>query len=228
MQRGSDGGRKAGSGPGHRRASGRDGRLAKGEATRRAILARAVGIVSRVGYEGLSIGALAEETRLSKSGLFAHFKSKEALQLGVMQEVINRYIERVIQPALAARRGEARLRVLFERKLQWICGLSETRGCLLQKAALEYDNRPHHPVRERLIQALRDWQEVLVRSAAAAVEEGELRADLDGAQFAYDFDGILMMYQQAHGLMRDRNAEERARRAFESLLERNRPLQRVH
>lgn len=197
-------------------------RLSKGEETRRAIIARAVSIVSQVGYEGLSIGDLAEETNLSKSGLFAHFRSKEALQLGVMQEVINRFIGRVVQPALAAPRGEPRLRILFETKLQWISGEQESRGCLLQKASLEYHNRPGHPVRERLIQALRDWREVLVRSASAAIEEGHFRADLDAEQFAYEFDGITMMYQQVHGLMRDRAAEERAHAAFESLLERSR------
>lgn len=198
-----------------------DKRLSKGEETRRSIIARAVRMVSEVGYEGLSIGTLAEEAQLSKSGLFAHFKSKEALQLGVMQEVINRYIERVVRPALARRRGVARLRVLFENKMQWIAGQQESRGCLLHKASLEYDNRSGHPVRERLVQALREWRELLARSVTAAIEEGELRDDLDATQFAYEFDGILMMYQQAHGLMRDRAAEERALTAFEALLERS-------
>jgi AcrR family transcriptional regulator len=200
----------------------RDKSLSKGEQTRRTIISRAVSIVSQVGYEGLSIGGLAQETKLSKSGLFAHFKSKEALQLGVMQEVINRYIQRVVQPALAAHRGEARLRTLFEKKLQWITGEQDSRGCLLQKASLEYNNRPGHAVRQRLVQALKDWREVLVRSCAAAIEAGDFRADLNAEQFAYEFEGITMMYQQGHGLMRDRAAEERAHAAFESLLERSR------
>jgi AcrR family transcriptional regulator len=200
----------------------RDKSLSKGEQTRRAIISCAVSIVSQVGYEGLSIGSLAEETKLSKSGLFAHFKSKEALQLGVMQEVVNRYIRRVVQPALSEQRGEARLQVLFERKLQWITGEQESRGCLLQKASLEYDNRSGHAVRKRLVQALKDWREVLVRSCTAAIEAGDFRADLNAEQFAYEFEGITMVYQQAHGLMRDRAAKERAHTAFESLLERSR------
>jgi AcrR family transcriptional regulator len=194
----------------------------KGEQTRRAIISRAVGIVSEVGYEGLSIGGLAQETNLSKSGLFAHFKSKEALQLGVMQEVINRFTLQVVQPALASPRGEPRLRVLFEKKLEWIYGVQEQRGCLLHKASLEYDNRSGHPVRERLVQALQDWREVVTRSAHGAIDEGHFRADLDPEQFAYEFDGITMMYQQRHALMRDRTAGERARSAFASLLERSR------
>jgi AcrR family transcriptional regulator len=196
--------------------------LSKGEQTRRAIIARAVGIVSEVGYEGLSIGALAEAAKLSKSGLFAHFKSKEALQLAVMQEVIDRFIARVVQPGLASPRGEARLRVLFERKLKWIAGQEELRGCLLGKAALEYDNRDGHPVRRRLVQALEDWRELLVRATRAAIEAGDFSADLDAEQFAYEFDGITMIYQQSHLLLAERAAERRAHQAFASLLERSR------
>src|SRR5580700_8443704 len=85
------------------------GELSKGEQTRRAIISRALAMVSDLGYEGLSIGELAKETKLSKSGLFAHFKSKEALQLGVIQEVVNRFTLRVVQPALSSPRGEPRL-----------------------------------------------------------------------------------------------------------------------
>lgn len=199
----------------------------KGEQTRRAIISRALGIVSDVGYEGLSIGVLAEEMKLSKSGLFAHFKSKEALQLGVIQEVVNRFTLRVVQPALAAPRGEPRLRVLFERKLEWIRGEQETRGCLLQKASLEYHNRLGHPVRERVVHALQDWRELVARCVQTAIDEGHFRADSDPEQFAYEFDGITMMYQQTQGLMRDRAAAERAQTAFESLLDRSRRSPRL-
>jgi AcrR family transcriptional regulator len=194
----------------------------KGEKTRQTIITRALGIVSEVGYEGLSIGVLAEETQLSKSGLFAHFRSKEALQLGVIQEVVNQFTLRVVQPALTAPRGEPRLRVLFEKKLQWIRGEQELRGCLLQKASLEYHNRLGHPVRERLVHALQDWRELVVRCTQTAIDEGHFRGDLDAEQFGYEFDGITMMYQQRQGLMRDRTAGERAQAAFESLLERSR------
>jgi len=194
----------------------------KGEQTRRTILARALGIVSEVGYEGLSIGALAGQTKLSKSGLFAHFKSKEALQLGVIQEVVNRFTLRVVQPALAAPRGEPRLRVLFEKKLEWIRGEQQQRGCLLQKASLEYHNRLGHPVRERVVHALQDWHEFVARCAQVAIDEGHFRADLDAEQFCYEFEGIAMMYQQMQGLMRDAAAGARAQKAFESLFEHSR------
>jgi len=193
----------------------------KGEQTRRIILSRAVTIVSEVGYEGLSIGVLAQETKLSKSGLFAHFKSKEALQLGVIQEVINRFTLRVIQPALATPRGEPRLRILFNKKLEWIRGEAQARGCLLQKASLEYHNRPGHPVRDRVVHAFQDWWELVIRCAQTAIDQGHFRADLDPEQFGYEFDAITMMYQQRQGLMRDDGAEGRAQTALESLIARS-------
>jgi AcrR family transcriptional regulator len=197
-------------------------RESKGEQTRRNIVSRALHIVSDVGYEGLSIGVLAEESKLSKSGLFAHFKSKEALQLGVIEEVISRFILRVVQPALTSPRGEPRVRVLFEKKLEWIRGEQELRGCLLQKASLEYHNRLGHPVRERAVHALQDWRELLTRCAQTAIDAGDFRPDLDPEQFGYEFDGITMIYQQMHGLLRDGAAGERAQRAFKSLLDRSR------
>lgn len=194
----------------------------KGEQTRQAILGGALGLVSEVGYEGLSIGVLAEKTHLSKSGLFAHFKSKEALQLGVLQEVVNRFTLRVVQPALAAPRGEPRLRVLFENELEWIRGAAAQRGCLLQRASADYRNRIGHPVRERLVQAMQDWWELLTRCAQTGIDAGHFRADLDAEQFAYEFDGITMMYQHRLVLMGDRSALTRAQTAFEALLDRSR------
>jgi len=202
------------------------GNVGKGEQTRRAIISRALVIVHDVGYEGLSIGVLAKETKLSKSGLFAHFKSKEALQLGVIQEVVNQFTLRVVQPALSSPRGEPRLRVLFEKKLEWVRGEQELRGCLLQKGSLEYHNRVGNPVRKCVVHALQDWREFVVRCAQTAVNEGHFRANLDAEQFVYEFDGIAMMYEQAQGLMRDRDAGERAQTAFESLLDRSRRVPR--
>jgi hypothetical protein len=93
---------------------------------------------------------------------------------------------------------------------------------LLQKASLEYYNRYGHPVRERAVHALQDWRELLTRCAQTAMDGGHFRTDLDPEQFGYEFDGITMMYQQLHGLMRDGTAGERAQRAFEALLDRSR------
>lgn len=197
--------------------------MSKGEQTRRNILNRALAMASEVGMEGLSIGALAEEARLSKSGLFAHFKSKEALQLEVLQEAINRFTAQVVQPVLAAPRGEARLRLLFDRYLEWLRGEDDRLGCPFQKMAAEYSNRSG-PVRDRLVESMNDWREQVARVVSSAVSAGYLRADLDVGVFVHEFAGIAMVFQQSCRLLRDPQAEARARQVFEALLLRSRSV----
>jgi AcrR family transcriptional regulator len=195
--------------------------MSKGEQTRQKILNRALAMASELGMEGISIGALAEEASLSKSGLFAHFKSKEALQLEVLQEAINRFTAQVAQPVLAAPRGEARLRLLFDKYLEWLRGDDERLGCPFQKMAAEYSNRDG-AVRERLVESMRDWRDQVGRVVTHAVESGFLRADLDVPMFVHEFAGIAMVFQQSCRLMRDPKAESRARQVFEALLQRSR------
>ena len=195
--------------------------MSKGEQTRQKILDRALAMATEVGMEGLSIGALAEEARLSKSGLFAHFKSKETLQLEVLQEAINRFTAQVLQPVLATPRGEARLHKLFDVYLAWLRGENELHGCPFQKMAAEYATR-ESPVRERLVESMLDWREQVARIVAGAVQTGYLRADLDVALFVYEWAGICMVFQQSCRLMRDPHAEPRARTVFEALWKRSR------
>src|SRR3954470_4749744 len=121
--------------------------MRKGEATRQAILDHAAAQASRIGLRGLSIGQLAEELALSKSGLFAHFQSKEALQVQVLEHAAANFVDRVVRPALAAPRGIPRLRALFEGWLAW--GDSQASGCIFVAAAAELDDQPG-PARDRL------------------------------------------------------------------------------
>jgi AcrR family transcriptional regulator len=195
--------------------------MSKGEQTRQKILNRALAMASEVGMEGLSIGALAEEASLSKSGLFAHFKSKEALQLEVLQEAINLFTAQVVQPVLATPRGELRLHKLFDQYLIWLRGDDDRLGCPFQKMAAEYNNR-ESPVRDRLVESMTDWREQVTRIVAGAVGTGYLRADLNVGMFVYEFAGIAMVFQQSCRLMRDPQAEPRARAVFEALLQRSR------
>jgi AcrR family transcriptional regulator len=195
--------------------------LSKGEQTRRKILARALDLAGEVGLEGLSIGALAEEAKLSKSGLFAHFKSKEILQLELLQEVFARFSLQVLQPSLMAARGEPRVRSVFDHYLHWIRGDEGQRGCLFQKFSSEYADRPG-AVRDALMQSLKDWREFLGRVVQTAVEEGHFQAELDIGRFIYEFVGIAMVYQQAHRFVRDPRALERANEVFEALVIRSR------
>jgi AcrR family transcriptional regulator len=191
--------------------------MSKGEQTRSAIVTRSLDLASVVGLNGLSIGALAEHTGLSKSGLFAHFGSKEALQLAVLDAAEERFIEKVVRPATAAPRGVARLRVLFDRGIEWDKSWAGPGGCVFQASAVELDDQPG-PLRERLVRAQRQWRDTLVRAAQGAVKTGEFPTDFDCEQFAHDFVAIQLGYMQASRLMGDPKAEARARVAFERLL----------
>jgi AcrR family transcriptional regulator len=191
--------------------------MSKGEETRAAILDRAFAEASRVGLEGLTIGSLADEVGLSKSGLFAHFDSKETLQLQVLETAADRFIETVVIPALKEPRGEPRLRALFERWMEWETAEFQPGGCIFIATANELDDRPG-PVRERLVAYQRDWLETLSTAARVAVDGGHFRADLDAGQFAYDLYAIILAYHHFSRLLHDPAAEERAWSSFEHLL----------
>ncbi len=189
----------------------------KGELTRHAVLEHAAKAASRVGIEGLTIGALAGELGLSKSGLFGHFKSKEALQLQALEFGIERFIDTVVKPALATPRGEKRVRAVFERWLAWPkeSGLS---GCMFVALSAELDDQPG-PVRERLVQAQKDWLDVIANCVRTGIAEGDLRKDVDPDQFAHELYGIMLASHHAARLLQDKTAIERTRRAFERLLD---------
>ncbi|MGH2601189.1 MAG: TetR/AcrR family transcriptional regulator [Dehalococcoidia bacterium] len=196
--------------------------MRKGEATRQAILDEAAEVASRVGLQGLTIGPLAAQTQLSKSGLFAHFKSKESLQLQVLEHARSRFVDAVLRPALSAPRGEPRVRELFERWLGWGRGDVLEGGCVFTAAAAEFDDQPG-PVRDRLVRDERDLAETVAQVFRTGIAEGHFRPDADAEQFAQDLHGILLAYIHVGRLLRHPRAEERARRAFEALLTAARP-----
>lgn len=191
--------------------------MAKGEATREAILDRALSIASQTGLEGLTMGTLAKEVKLSKSGLFAHFQSKEQLQLDVLETAVARFIEKVITPALRERRGEPRVRALFDRWMEWEDASFLPGGCPFVALATELDDKPG-PIRDRLVAYQRDWLQSLATAARIATDEKHFRADLDPDQFAFNLYAIILSYHYYSRLLRDPAAETRARKAFESLL----------
>jgi AcrR family transcriptional regulator len=192
--------------------------MGKGEQTRAAILDHAVQLASAVGLEGLTIGRLAGEARLSKSGLFAHFASKEDLQVRTLERAAERFVEVVVKPALTVRRGEPRVRELFERWLRWPVEVPQPGGCIFVAASAELDDQPG-PARDRLAQLQREWLDVLARAVRVAKDEGHFRPEVDPEQFAFDTYGIMLVTHLASRLLRDRQALPRARRAFERLLE---------
>jgi len=190
--------------------------LQKGQQTRAAILDAALGLASHMGLEGLSIGALAEVMQMSKSGVFAHFGSREELQISVIREYHARFEDEVFLPSIAEARGLPRLRALFERWLRRV-SVELDSGCIYISGAVEFDDRPG-PVRDALASMVRAWQSALERAIAMAVEEGQLRADTDPAQMLFEIHGLILALHHDARFLRNPGVLERARAAFERVV----------
>jgi AcrR family transcriptional regulator len=190
--------------------------LHKGQQTRAAILDAALTLASHMGLEGLSIGALAEVTGMSKSGVFAHFGSREELQISVIREYHARFEEEVFFPAIREARGLPRLRALFER---WVRRVSVEldSGCIYISGAVEFDDRPG-PVRDALAEMVRTWHQALDRAIRGAIDEGHLRADTDPAQMLFEIHGLILALHHDARFLRNAGTLERARSGFERVV----------
>lgn len=191
--------------------------MRKGELTRAAILDVALELSSRDGLEGLTIGLLADRMNMSKSGVFAHFGSREDLQLEVVKLYHHRFEQEVFFPSVREPRGLPRLQSMFDR---WLARVSVeiASGCIYISGAVEYDDRPG-PIREELVKMVQDWQDALRRAARQAVEVGHLRADADAEQLVYEMYGLILALHHDARFLRNAGAVERARRGFERLIE---------
>ncbi|MEX5747889.1 TetR/AcrR family transcriptional regulator [Massilia sp. X63] len=191
--------------------------MRKGELTRAAILDVALELSSRDGLEGLTIGLLADRMNMSKSGVFAHFGSREDLQLEVVKLYHHRFEQEVFFPSVREPRGLPRLQSMFDR---WLARVSVeiASGCIYISGAVEYDDRPG-PIREELVKMVQDWQDALRRAARQAVEVGHLRADADAEQLVYEMYGLILALHHDARFLRNAGAVDRARRGFERLIE---------
>lgn len=189
---------------------------AKGQQTRAAILDAALGLASHMGLEGLSIGTLAEVTGMSKSGVFAHFGSREELQMAVIRQYHLKFEEEVFFPALRQPRGLPRLRCLFDRWIDRVT-LEIDSGCIYISGAVEFDDRPG-PVRDALESMVKTWQAALARAVASAIEQGHLRADLDPLQMLFEIHGLILALHHDARFLRNPGAVGRARAGFERVL----------
>jgi AcrR family transcriptional regulator len=190
--------------------------LHKGQQTRAVILDAALGLASQRGLEGLSIGALAEVTGMSKSGVFAHFGSREELQISVIREYHARFEDEVFAPAIREARGLPRLRALFERWLRRV-SVEVDSGCIYISGAVEFDDRPG-PVRcAGQHGAL--WHEALQRAIGLGIEDGQLEPATDVQQMLFEMHGLILALHHDARLMRIPGATERARCAFERLID---------
>lgn len=190
----------------------------KGQQTRAAILDAALALASHMGLEGLSIGALAEQMGMSKSGVFAHFGSREELQISVIREYHRRFELEVFFPALEVPRGLPRLRALFER---WIARVSVEidSGCIYISGAVEFDDRPG-PVRDALASSVSTWLTAMGRAIEIAIEEGHLRADTDAHQMRFEIHSLILALHYEARFLRAPDSLQRAVRAFDGIVQR--------
>jgi len=193
--------------------------MSKAEETRERILDRALVLARHVGLEGVTLGTLATETGLSKSGLYAHFQSKENLQLDILKLAAAQFTDEVFRPAILEARGLPRIRFIFEGWLDWV---RLPGGCLFTAASAELDDQPG-PARDELVRQQKLLLGSLEKAAQIAVSAGHLRRGLDTAQFAFELHSIVVGYHHLHRLLADPRAESRARKAFEALIARSLP-----
>jgi AcrR family transcriptional regulator len=189
----------------------------KGEETRAQILAAAVQQASACGFESLTIGSLAEKTGLSKSGLFAHFGSKLELQIAALDEAARRFTEAVFLPAMKVPRGLRRLRALFENMIGWPQRAMLPGGCPVDAAMREFQYQPG-PMRDAVLDRQKLLDRELAKAVQLAIETGELAADTDPQQLAFDLLAISLAFNRTEILLGADEAKRRARAAFERLI----------
>jgi AcrR family transcriptional regulator len=194
-----------------------DGRIRRGDETRRLVLRRAVDLASIEGLDGVTIGRLAEELSISKSGLFAHFGSKEALQLATIRAARAIFSLAVVTPAMAQPPGMVRLRALLDGWLDYSRSRAFPGGCFFSRATHEYAARPS-AVRDALRDADDEWLGLVAGTIDQARELGEVRADVDSRQVAYELDSYLDSANMRSLLGGDLAVYDAAKAAVESRL----------
>lgn len=194
----------------------------KGRQTKATILQAATDLASKDGLGGLSIGVLAKNLGLSKSGLFGHFGSKDALLMAVTEAASQRFVAVVIRPAIMEPAGRPRLEKLFENWLDWSESREFPGGCPIMAATLELDDQPG-PLRDYLVAQQNKWLETIAQAAGIAITNGHFAQELDCDQFAFEFNAIGFGYHFSQRFLRDARARHKARTALQSLLAKNTP-----
>lgn len=191
-------------------------RLDKGVQTKAVIVDAALRLASQIGLEGLSIGAIAEVTQMSKSGVFAHFGSREELQISVVREYFLRFERDVFFPALQAPRGLPRLRAMF---VNWMAQVAQEiqSGCIFISGAVEFDDRTG-PVRDALAEAMKVWLAAVQHAIILSVEEKHLSKDTDSKQVIFEIHGLILALHYEARFIKSERSMERATTGFENLL----------
>lgn len=191
----------------------------KGQQTKAIVVDAALALAAQIGLEGLSIGAIAEVTQMSKSGVFAHFGSREELQLSVVREYHHRFEQEVFYPALDAPRGLPRLRAMFANWMKRTSAEIDS-GCIYISGAVEFDDRVG-PVRDALLESVNIWLSAMTRAVVLSRAEGHLRADADEKQIAFEIHALILALHYEARFLRMPGSMERARLGFENILVRH-------
>ena len=190
--------------------------LRKGEQTRAAILGAALEMASREGLEGLTIGVLADRMDMSKSGVFAHFGSREDLQIDVLRLYNHQFEQEVFYPSIREPRGLPRLQSLFRRWVDRV-SLEIASGCIYISGAVEYDDRPG-PIRDHLVDMVDSWQRALHKAAQQAIDEHHLKSDTDPKQLVFEMYGLVLALHHDARFIRSPGSVKRAHAGFERLI----------
>ncbi len=191
----------------------------KGQQTKAAIVEAALGLASQIGLEGLSIGAVAEVMHMSKSGVFAHFGSREELQISVVREYFRRFEDEVFYPALSEPRGLPRLRAMFSNWMKQVAVELQS-GCIFISGAVEFDDRPG-PVRDALASSVQTWLDAMCRAVVLARDEGDLHPDVDARQIAFEIHALILALHYEARFLKLPGSLARAVTAFEGILRRH-------
>jgi len=194
-------------------------------ATHQRILEQGLALMSQAGLANVTLGVLADQVGMSKSGLFAHFRSKEEVQIGLLRHMAKFATERVVEPAMKAREGLPRLKALVRNWFGWAQRAGLPGGCPVAAGLFEFDD-VDGAVRREILAMESEWRGLLARLVREAVSRGHLRRDLDVDQFIWELCGIYLSHHAAHRFLRAADADIRAERAFAALIVRARPKSR--
>ena len=192
--------------------------LHKGQQTKAAIVEAALRLATQVGLEGLSIGALAEVMQMSKSGVFAHFGSREELQISVVHEYFHQFEQEVFYPSLSVPRGLPRVKALFANWMKRVAVEIQS-GCIFISGAVEFDDRPG-AVRDALSSSVKTWLSAMHRAVLQAQDEGHLSPQADAAQMAFEIHGLILALHYEARFLNNPGSLDRANTGFAHILAR--------
>jgi len=190
--------------------------MTKGKDTKSTIVATGLDMASKLSLESVTVGSLAKACGMSKSGLFAHFQSKENLQIEILKYAARDFTDKVVLPALRTPAGISRIRALIDNWIRW--GGRLTGGCIFVSASTEFSDRPGS-VRDYLLHQQKEWIDTLERIAQSAVKAGDFRSDIDREQFAFDFYSLLLGFHYYYKLLQDADTVKHQEKALERLLD---------